>query len=114
MSNKKEAVNIGITLSTQLITASLTMIILIGTFSTFIVDKRDVGLFYYLLTFTAFILFILSLFYGGKGINQARRNGFNGRWQINDTKKYFNKQSSTALFGIIIFIISIFVSFYSN
>jgi len=109
MSDKKDAVNIGVTLSTQIITASLTMIAVIGAFAAFVIDKRDVGLTYYLITGGAFFCFIISIVLGGKGIDKARKSGFAGTWTIDETKDFFNRQSIIALLGVILFSISIFV-----
>ena len=109
MSDKKDAVSIGITLSSQIIAASLTMIAVIGAFTAFVIDKRDVGLLYYFLTGGAFICAILSIVLGGKGIDKARKSGFNGTWSIDETKSYFNRQSIVALLSVILFSISVFV-----
>jgi hypothetical protein len=109
MSDQKDAVNIGITLSSQIITASLTMIAVMGAFAVFVIDKRNVGPLYYSITGFAFISFIGSVFAAGKAINKARNEGFAGRWNIVDTKFLFNMQAALALLGIIMFSTSIFI-----
>lgn len=106
--DKKDAVNIGVTLSGQLITAALAMIAVIGTFGTFIADKRDIGYFYYLIVVGAFLSFVTSIYYGGKGINQARNDGFGSNWNLTETKTYFNKQAIGCFIGIFLFIVSVF------
>lgn len=107
--DKREAVQIGVTLSTQIIAASLTMIAVVGGFVTFTVDKREVGGFYYTLVGLAFFSFVFSIFFGGKGINTARVEGSASNWDINKTKDKFNRQAILAFLGIIFFSISIFV-----
>ena len=109
MDDKKDAVNIGVTLSSQIIAASLTMIAIIGAFTAFVIDKRDVGIGYYFLTGGAFSCSILSIILGGKGIDKARKSGFNGNWSIADTKSFFNWQSLVALLGVVLFAISVFI-----
>lgn len=106
--DQKDAVNIGITLSSQLITAALAMIAIIGTFGTFIIDKRDVNVGYYLIVGGAFICFVASIFYGGKGIDKARKDGFSGNWTLISTKSYFNIQALTCMLGVVLFAISVF------
>jgi amino acid transporter len=106
--DKKDAVNIGVTLSSQLITAALAMIAVIGTFGTFIIDKRDVSIGYYLIVSGAFLCFVFSIFFGGKGIDKARKDGFNSNWNLTNTKSYFNLQSITCFIGIVLFAISVF------
>ncbi len=109
MENKKDAVNIGVTLSTQLISASLTMIAVLGAFVTFIIDKRDVGLSFYILIGISFFAFIVSVVCGGKGIDKARKSGFDGNWNLDDTKKSFNLQALLCVLGLLFFILSIFL-----
>lgn len=109
MENKKDAVNIGVTLSTQLISASLTMIAVLGAFATFIIDKREVGLLFYVLIGISFLTFITSIFLGGKGIDKARKSGFDGKWNLDDTKKPFNWQALLCGMGLLFFILSIFI-----
>jgi len=109
MSYKKDAVNIGITLSTQLIAAALAMITIVGTFAAFIIEKKSVNDLYYITTIIAFLLFISSIICGGKGIDKARKNGFTDNWNLSDTKPFFNYQAILCLFGIVFFMVSIFL-----
>ncbi len=57
------------TISTQIISASLTMITVIGAFALFIIEKREIGFWYYLTTGLAFLSFVISIFLGGKGLS---------------------------------------------
>lgn len=106
MSDKKDAVNIGVTLSTQLISAALTMIGVLGAFTAFVIDKRDAGIAYKALTIISFASFVCSIFSGGKGINTARVNGHSGNWDIGATKESFNRQALLTLSGVLFFIAS--------
>lgn len=107
--DKKEAVNIGVTLSTQIIAASLTMVAVVGGFVTFTIDKREVGVAYFTLVGLAFFSFVYSIILGGKGINIAREDGFSGNWNLRNTKTKFNRQAIFALLGIIFFSITVFI-----
>jgi hypothetical protein len=109
MTDKKDAVTIGVTLSGQIITASLAMIAVVGTFAAFVIDKREVGPIYYLVTGVAFFSFVTSIFWGGKGIDKARKEGHAGIWEITSTKKEFDNQSKFALLGILFFSCSVFL-----
>lgn len=109
MSDQKDAVNIGITLSTQLIAASLAMIAIAGSFTALIIDKRNVGIFFYIAASSTFISFVISIFQGGKGIDIARKDGFSGIWNLTNTKNAFNCQAFWCLLGISFFIISVFL-----
>jgi hypothetical protein len=107
--NHVEAVNIGITLSSQIVTASLAVLAILGAFATFALDKKEVGYTYYIFTILSSICLISSILYGGAGINKARQEGFNGNWDISLTKSLFNKQAITILLGTILFVISTFL-----
>lgn len=87
-------------ISTQIITASLTMITVIGAFAVFIIEKREINYWYYIIIGLAFICFILSIIFGGKGLStQDSTTGYN---------KFYNWQTRTAILGIIMFCVSIF------
>lgn len=107
--SKKDAVNIGVTLSTQLISASLTMIAVLGAFATFIIDKRDIGFLYYSLIGASFLSFVASIFIGSKGIDKARKDGFDDKWNLTETKSAFNFQALFCALGLLFFISSIFI-----
>ena len=87
------------TISIQIISASLTMITVIGAFAVFIIEKRDIGFWYYLIAGSAFFCFVISIFLGGKGLSEKAGKS---------PKPYFNWQAITALFGIILFCMSVF------
>lgn len=106
---KKEAVKIGVTLSSQLISASLTMIAVLCAFATFIIDTRKVGLLFYIIIVVSFLAFVLSIIYGGKGIDKARKSGYANNWNLDDTKNSFNCQAVLCGFGLLFFILSIFI-----
>ena len=107
--DKRDAVNIGVTLSTQLVAASLAMIAVVGAFAAFILDKREVGVGYWLVVGGAFLGFVVSIVCGGKGIDIARKEGYKGCWDITKTKSAFGWQANFAFLGIIFFIWSVFM-----
>ena len=98
MSDKE---NKGTTISTTIISASLTMITVVGAFAVFIIEKREIGPWYYLTSGLAFVSFVISIFLGGKGIS--------GKGENKTPNPYYNWQAITALFGIILFCISVFL-----
>jgi uncharacterized coiled-coil protein SlyX len=89
------------TISTQVISASLTMITVIGAFAVFIIEKREIGFWYYLTAGLAFLCFVISIFLGGKGLS--------GKGANKTPNPYFNWQAITALTGIILFCVSVFL-----
>lgn len=107
--NQKEAINIGITLSTQLIASALTMITVVAAIIVFIVEKREVTATFYVITFLSFASFVTSIFFGGKGINAIREQGFNGSWSLNVSKRFFNAQAGLSLLGLLLILLSAFI-----
>lgn len=89
------------TISTQIISASLTMITVIGAFALFIIEKREIGFWYYLTTGLAFLSFVISIFLGGKGLS--------GKGINKTPNPYFNWQAITIFIGIILFFVSVFL-----
>jgi len=97
--NMKEQTNT--TISTQVITASLTMITVMSAFVVFIIDKRQVGAWYYLTTGFAFLCFVISIILGGKGLS--------GKGKDIKPNPYFNWQAIIAVIGVALFCVSVFL-----
>lgn len=89
------------TISTLLITAALTMITVIGAFAVFIIDKREIGLLFYIVIGLAFFCFVVSIFLGGQGLS--------GKGADKSPNPFFDWQAKMALMGVILFCISIFL-----
>lgn len=89
------------TISTQIISASLTMITVIGAFAVFIIEKREIGTWYYITAGLAFLSFVISIFLGGRGLS--------GKGADKSPNPNFNWQAITALTGTILFCGSVFL-----
>jgi hypothetical protein len=101
--DKKEAVNIGVNLSNQLIATSLTLIAVVGAISTFILQARVVSIWFYLFATVSFLFLLLSIYSGGKGINKARNAGYNGDWSLKVSGSFFNRQAIMTGLGVLCF-----------
>lgn len=101
--DKKEAVNIGVNLSNQLIATSLTLIAVVGAVSTFILQAREVSIWFYLFAMVSFLLLLLSIYSGGKGINKARNAGYCGDWSLKVSGSFFNRQAIMTGLGVLCF-----------
>lgn len=110
MENERTAVNIGVSLSTQLISASLSMMAIVGALLVFAIDKREGTIGFYILFCFGFLFFLLSVFKGGKGIDIVRKEGYNKNWNLDCSKKYFNKQALFNILGIIFCLSSYFLT----
>lgn len=109
--DKRTAVNISVTLSSELIGAALAMIALEGAFVTFVMDDRaGLGIAFYILIALTFIAFVLSIVIGGQGVSKSREEGYEGKWTLQSGKKYFNRQAILCFVGILLFASTLFVS----
>ena len=100
-SDKMEAVKISITLSNQVMTATLAMITAEGAFMAFVLGNREAPKIFYFFAMLAFVLFVASIFIGGKGITKTRDSGFAGDWNLTVGKPYFNYQAAICLLGLL-------------
>lgn len=107
MENKRFAINIGVSLSGQLIQTCLTMLAIIGAVFVFILDKREPDVYFFILLSLSLLLLFSSIILGGKGINEVRKRSFKNKLKLRYSKNYFNYQAITCLFGVIIFIFSL-------
>ncbi len=106
MENQRLAVNTGVTLSSNLISACLSMLAIIGAIFFFVVEKREVGWIFYFLISLSFFSFILSIVLGGKGIDIARKKAFQDLLDLDCSKSKFNLQAILCILGIFFCILS--------
>lgn len=106
--DKREAVNIGIGLSNQLITTSLALIAVNGAATTILLQIRDVRVWFYITAIVSFFSFLASIYCGGKGINNSRNSGFKGNWTTTVGKSWFDKQAKFTFVGVVTFCLMFF------
>jgi hypothetical protein len=107
--DEREAVNMGVSLSSQLLSAAFALMGIIGGFITYILENENS-----IFTYTSFggglFLYACSIYQGSIGITVARNNGFLGNWKLNVSKKYFNRQSIYLVIGTLLLILTIFLT----
>lgn len=108
--NKKAAVAMSVTLSGQLMTAALAVMALNAGFVSYVLANRIPEYLYYISSSIAFIVFAGSLYFGGKGIIQARDKGFASDWNLSAGKSKFNLQAILCLAGLLLVSVSPFFS----
>ena len=106
MENQRLAVNTGVTLSSNLISACLSMIAIIGAIFLFVIEKREVGWLFYLSISLSFLAFIFSIILGGKGIDIARKKAHQNILDLDCSKSKFNWQAIFCILGIFFCILS--------
>ena len=110
MDDKQTAVSLWVTLSSQVMAATLALIAVEGAFTTFVLDKRLPAFWFYLLVTVTLGLFIVSILNGGAGINRMTREGSAGRWCLKVGERYFQRQTIFCLLGVVLLFASLFCS----
>jgi len=106
--DKRAASNITATLSSYLMTAALGVIAAEAVIVTFVFDKRDHLTWFYLCSVFGLASSVASIYFGGKGIFNLTKLGFDGDWAIKTNAGHFNLQSWLALVGVVLVAISAF------
>lgn len=102
--DKRNAVQISITLSSQLVTAALAMLTVEGAYVAYVLDKRVPEDYFGLVSMLSAIFFILSVFIAGKAITAARNAGFDGNWNLESGKGQFNLQALFNALGLFLLV----------
>lgn len=108
--DQKQAVSIVITLGGQLMAAALAMIALQGAFLTFALDKKECGFWFWLFVGTGFLVFVLSIIIGGKGITKLYKTGAKGNWKHEEGDREFRWQTGLCCIGLALFILAVLVT----
>ena len=98
--DRKSAVQMGVTLSSQIIQAALTILTIEVVYIAYVLPNRDTSIWFVLSAIAAFICFIVSIFIAGKAITRCRDYGFEGKWNISSSKNSFNYQALFCLVGL--------------
>jgi hypothetical protein len=110
MEDKRTAVSLWVTLSSQVMGATLALIAVEGAFTTFVLDKRLPPFWFYLLVTATLLLLIVSILNGGVGISKMTKEGSAGNWCLNVGAPYFKRQTFLCLLGVVLFFASLFFS----
>jgi hypothetical protein len=106
--DRRTAANITSSLSSYLITAALGVIAAQTVIVTFILDKREHLLWFYVISVMALVAAIESIYFGGKGIWQLTRRGYEGDWIIRPSGARFNTQAALVLASAFFVFLSVF------
>lgn len=110
--DKRKSVKIGVVNSAIITLSSLTMMIIIAISTVFAAlhYNPDYSC-YFLLALLSFVCCCVSIFFGCRGINRIRVNGYDGVWNIHSTRTVFDWQILLALYGATFFVINIIIMF---
>jgi hypothetical protein len=100
--DKREAVKMMATLSGQLVAAALAIIALGGGLTGYVLANRDVDSSFYVLAILTFVAFVLSIYFGGRGVSASSRSGYESKWDISASKSSYNTQAVSCIAGLIL------------
>ena len=107
--DERAAASIYTSLSSYVITASLGVIAAQAALATFVLDKRDHLLWFYICMVAGLIASVVSIVLGGRGIADIASDGFDGEWTLKPKGgDLFNYQAIFCLLGMALLLCSLF------
>jgi hypothetical protein len=104
------AVGFSVTLSGQLVQAAVTLLTVQGAYVAYALASRETKPGFELMAGLAVLVFILSIYFSGKGVTAARNAGAIGAWKLDAGQSYFNKQALFLIIGVVLLTVMIFFS----
>jgi hypothetical protein len=105
--DQRAAVGFSVTLSGQLIAASMATLAVEGAYVWYALGSRLTLAGFTVFAALAAVLIAVSIFKAGKGITKARNAGFAGTWNLAEGKRDFNAQA-TLLLGALLMLAVMF------
>lgn len=105
--DRRQASSLTVTLSTQVIAASLAVIAIIGAISTFVLDKRQTPWWTGGYIAVCLTIEVISIFLGGQAIWKTIKDGYRGTWAI--AGKKYDWQAKLCLTGFVLTLLLLFV-----
>jgi hypothetical protein len=108
LDDRRAASNITASLSSYLITVALGVIAAEVVIVTFAFDKREHLFWFDVFSGAGLVASTLSIYFGGRGIGELIRRGFDGDWILKTQGGHFNTQACLALAGLVLVVTSVF------
>jgi hypothetical protein len=106
--DRRAASNITASLSSYLITVALGVIAAEVVIVTFVFDKRENLFWFVFFSGLGLASSTLSIYFGGRGIGQLIKRGFDGDWIFKTQGGQFNAQAILALGSLLLVAVSVF------
>jgi hypothetical protein len=106
--DQRAAANIYASLSSYVITASLGVIAAQAALATFVIDKREHLVWFYVWMISGIVASVVSIVLGGKGVAKIASGGFGGSWTLKPKEDFFNYQALFCLIGMGLLLVSLF------
>lgn len=108
--DERAAVGFSITLSGQLIAASMAVLAAEGAFVWYALGSRLPGTWFIISAALTASLVAASIFQAGRGITKARNAGFRGAWNLNEGRWEFNSQAILLFVALLMLAITFSLS----
>jgi hypothetical protein len=106
--DQRNAATIYTSLSSYVMTASLGVIAAQAALATFVLDKRDHLVWFYVWMIAGLVSSVVSIVFGGRGIAAIASGGFGGTWSLKPNGDSFNRQAVFCLLGMVLLLASLF------
>lgn len=108
--DKRAAIGLSTNLSGQLVQAAVAILTVEGAYIAYALVSRETHSAFGVVAFSAAVAFVLSVYFSGKGITEARNSGFLGDWNLSSGKAYFNLQTLSLITGLVLLAAMLFLS----
>jgi hypothetical protein len=104
--DRRQAASIVTSLSSSVTSASVALLGAAAIITTYVADKYEHLLPFYIVMGVATLALVWSLLQGGEGIYEIAKTGFDGNWTIHSERRRFNKQVAWMLGGVALLVAS--------
>lgn len=108
--DQRAAVGFSVTLSSQLIAASMAMLAVEAAYLWYAMASRSPRIGFVIFAGLGALAILASIFVAGKGITNARNAGFDGQWNLAAGKQQFNLQAILLLLAILMLFVTFALS----
>jgi hypothetical protein len=108
--DQRAAVGFSVTLSSQLIAASMALLAVEGAYVFYTFGSRVPRTGFALFALLAALAIVVSIFNAGKGITKARNAGFDAKWSLDEGKKQFDLQAKFLLLALAFLVVTFSLS----
>jgi hypothetical protein len=102
----RAAASLTTALSSYLITAALAVLGADAIVATFVIDKRQHLIAFFVVNAVGLVALVFSIIFGGRGIYEIVKSGYEGEWRIKTRHRDFNCQAILVLLGTILVVVS--------
>lgn len=103
LEDRRAAIGMSVTLSGQLMAASLAMLAIGGSWVAYAIGNREPYRGFAAVAVLSALAFVLSLLLGGRAVTAARNAGFYGGWSLDAGRRGFDWQARLCLLGLLLF-----------